>query len=127
MTSLEVLVTLSAAVLIVLGVAGTIVPILPGLFLIWAAMLGYGIVIGMGWVGWTAMALATALVALGLYLNLRIPQRSAAGAGLSVKAQLLAVALAVAGLFLLPPFGAPLGFVLGRGLSAWPSSSAEGK
>jgi uncharacterized protein len=113
MTSFELATTALVAVLIVIGVVGTIVPILPGLGLIWVAMLGYGIALGFGVPGWIAMAIASALVVLGLYLNVRIPQRSAAGTGLSVRAQLVAVGLAVVGFFTFPPFGVPIGFVGG--------------
>lgn len=98
---------------IVIGVAGTIVPILPGLLLVWASLLAYGVIMGFGTIGWVAVIVATALLILGFYLNVRIPQKSAAGSGLTVKAQLVAVALAVIGLFVIPPFGAPVGFVLG--------------
>lgn len=113
MTGSQLLITALAAALMVLGVVGTIVPILPGLALVWVTMAAYGVLVGFGWAGWAAMAVATALVGLGLYLNIRIPQRSASGVGLTVKAQVVAVTLALAGFFLLPPFGAPVGFVLG--------------
>ena len=65
------------------GVLGTLVPILPGLLLCWAAVVAYGLVEGFGPLGWFAVAVATALTALGTYLGIRIPQRDAAGVGLT--------------------------------------------
>ncbi len=111
MTSGEILVTMFAAAVIVTGVIGTILPILPGLFLIWITMLGYGILTEFGVAGWIAMVVATFLVGYGMYLNVRIPQRSAAGSGLSVQAQILAAVVGVIGFFAFPPFGAAIGFV----------------
>jgi uncharacterized protein len=111
MTSGEVLLTALAAAIIVVGVVGTILPILPGLPLIWVTMLGYGLMTEFGVAGWLAMAVATFLVGYGMYVNVRIPQRSASGSGLSIKAQILAAVVAVIGFFAFPPFGAVVGFV----------------
>jgi uncharacterized protein len=111
MTSGEILLTALAAAIITVGVIGTILPILPGLPLIWATMLGYGLMTEFGVAGWLAMAVATFLVVYGMYLNVRIPQRSASGSGLSVGAQILAAVVAVIGFFAFPPFGAAIGFV----------------
>lgn len=113
MNASEWILTALVGAVIVIGVAGTIVPILPGLMLVWGAMVAYGVIMGFGAIGWVSVIVATGLLILGFYLNIRIPQKSAAGSGLTVKAQLVAVALAVVGLFVLPPFGAPIGFVLG--------------
>jgi hypothetical protein len=98
---------------IAIGVLGTLIPILPGLALVWIAALGYGLVDGFGPVGGIAFALITGLVALGLWLGIRLPQRSAAEAGLSWAGQLLAVAFAVVGFFAIPVVGAGVGFVAG--------------
>ncbi|MGF1667700.1 MAG: DUF456 domain-containing protein [Acidimicrobiia bacterium] len=111
MTSAEILLTALAAAIIMVGVIGTILPILPGLPLIWATMIGYGLMTEFGVAGWLAMAVATFLVVYGMYLNVRIPQRSASGSGLSIKAQILAAVVAVIGFFAFPPFGAAIGFV----------------
>lgn len=119
MTPSELLVTVIVAIAIVTGIVGTVVPILPGLGLIWVAMLVYGVLLGFGWAGWVAMTLATLLVAAGTYLGLRIPQRSASGTGLSIGAQLLALGLAVVGLVVFPPFGFAIGFVLAVYLVRW--------
>ncbi len=106
------LIVLVAAVMVI-GVAGTVLPILPGLPVIWAAALAYGLVTGFGTGGWVAMALITVLVAAGTAAGFYLPQRSAASIGVPWWGQLIALALAVAGFFTVPVVGAPLGFVLG--------------
>ncbi len=103
--------------LMAIGVLGTLVPILPGLALVWVAAILYGAVEGFGAIGWTAFAIITALVGLGLWLGIRLPQRSAADAGLSWGGQLVAVGLAVVGFFVVPVVGAAVGFVVGVFLS----------
>lgn len=99
------------------GIAGTVIPVLPGLVLVWGAALLYGLASGFGWTGWAAMTLITALGVTGLVAAVRIPHRSAASIGRS--GQLLGLALAVAGFFLVPVVGAPVGFAVGVLLAAW--------
>lgn len=113
MTGFEAVVTIATGVVILVGIAGTMLPILPGLLLIWAAVVGYGLFVDHGVAGWTAVTLATMLAGIGLFLNVRIPQRSASASGMSVSAQIVALILAVLGFFLVPVVGFPLGFVLG--------------
>jgi len=112
-TGVESLATLVVGLVMLVGVAGTFLPVLPGLFLIWAAGIGYGLVVGFDLVAWVAIIASTGLLGLGLYLNVRIPQKSAAAAGLGIPAQLFGLALAVVGFFVVPIVGFPLGFVLG--------------
>jgi uncharacterized protein YqgC (DUF456 family) len=59
------LATVLAGILIAVGIAGVIVPILPGLLLIWGAALFYGLMVGFGFAGWLAMAVITALALIG--------------------------------------------------------------
>lgn len=112
MTSGTALVVL-VAIVMVIGVGGTVLPILPGLWLIWAAALGYGLFGGFGVVGWVAMALITGLAAAGTAGGVYLPQRKAASIGVPWWGQLVALACAVAGFFIVPVIGAPLGFVVG--------------
>ncbi len=98
---------------IVIGVVGTIVPLLPGLALVWAAALIWGLLTSFDTAGVVAMALITILFAAGIYLSLRIPQKSAAAQGLSIKGTIFGVALAIGVGIVIPVIGIPLGFVLG--------------
>jgi uncharacterized protein YqgC (DUF456 family) len=107
-----VLFVLTAGV-IVIGVVGTIVPLLPGLALVWAAALVWGLLTTFGTVGVVAMSAITILFGTGIYLGLRIPQKSAAAQGLSIRGTIFGVALAVGMGIVIPVIGIPLGFVLG--------------
>ena len=108
-TALVVLV----AIVMVIGVAGTVLPILPGLWLVWAAALAYGLFGGFGIGGWIAMALITGLAAAGTASGVYLPQRKAASIGVPWWGQVVALVGAVAGFFIVPVIGAPLGFVVG--------------
>ncbi len=106
------------AVVMVVGVLGTLLPVLPGVGLVWVAALAYGIVEGFGTVGWVAFGLMTVVGGLALWLGLRIPQKAAAEEGLPWQGQVFAVALAVVGFFVIPVLGAAIGFVFGVFLAA---------
>lgn len=103
---------LTAAV-IVLGVIGTIVPLLPGLMLVWAAALAWGLLMGFGLGGLVAMAVITGFFVVGIFLSIRIPQKSAAAQGLSVRGTIFGLVLAIGVGIVLPIVGIPIGFVLG--------------
>lgn len=101
------------AAAVMLGVVGTIVPLLPGLLLVWVAALGWGLYSGFGLGGTVAMVLITSLLAFGIYLSIRIPQKSVAAQGLSVAGTLFGLVLAIVVGIVLPVVGIPIGFVLG--------------
>lgn len=114
----DIIVTVIVAIVMVLGLAGTVLPILPGLWLIWAAAVGYGFMLGFGVVGWVATALITALAGGATAAGLLLPQRQATDIGLGWWSQVFAAGCAVIGLFAVPIIGAPLGFVIGVVASA---------
>jgi hypothetical protein len=101
------------AVVMVIGVAGTVLPILPGLWVIWAAAAAYGVVAGFGTGGWIALGVITALAVAGTASAVYLPQRTASSVGVPWWGQVIALCFAVAGFFVVPVIGAPLGFVVG--------------
>lgn len=111
--SSDTLLVVLVAIVMVIGVAGTVLPILPGLWLIWAAALAYGLFAGFGIGGWATMALITGLAAAGTASAVYLPQRKAASIGVPWWGQVVALVCAVAGFFIVPVIGAPLGFVVG--------------
>ncbi len=100
-------------VLMAAGFLGTIVPVIPGLWLSWLAAVIYGIFDSFGVAGIIALLMITALAAVGTYLGLRIPQKQSAGVGLKALEQMGAVALGIVGMFVIPVVGLPIGFALG--------------
>ncbi len=111
--SADTLLVVLVAIVMVIGVAGTVLPILPGLWVIWIAAAVYGILAGFGPGGWIAMAVITALAIAGTTAALYLPQRSAASVGVPWWGQVIALGFAVAGFFVVPVVGAPLGFMMG--------------
>ena len=101
------------AVVMAIGAAGTVVPVLPGLALIWGAGLVYGLAEGFGAVGVVAFVLMTVLAAVATLAGWVVPKRRATGAGADRRSVWLGVALAVVGFFAVPVVGLPLGGVLG--------------
>ena len=112
------MVTVLVALAMAVGILGTLLPILPGLGLIWLAALAFGLIEGFGPVGWTAMVIITAIGVAGIAAAVRVPQRAAAAGGIGGRGQLLAFGLAIVGFFVIPVVGAGVGFVGGIYLMA---------
>lgn len=109
----ESLADLIAGGAILVGIVGTLVPILPGLLLVWAATFLWAWNNGFDF--WTigALTVTTALFAFGMYLGIRIPQRTASDEGLSMSGLLIGLMLALVLGFTIPVVGAPIGFIGG--------------
>jgi len=105
--------TIVVAVAMVLGLMGVVLPVLPGLLLIWAAALFYGFMVGFGTLGWMVIGLLSVLVVAGGIKSVMIPRRAAAASGASAWAQLGAVVGAVIGFFVIPVLGLILGALAG--------------
>jgi hypothetical protein len=101
------------AVTMAVGIVGTVLPIVPGLWLIWLAAVVYGVLAGFGWFGLVAMAVITSLAIAGSVASFYLPQRRATGAGVPWWGQVLALAAAVIGFFIVPVVGILIGFALG--------------
>ena len=101
------------AVVMAVGALGTVVPLLPGLALIWGAGLVYGLVEGFDAVGAVAFAVMTALAAGATIAGWVVPKRRASGAGAGRSSVWLGMAAAVVGFFVVPVIGLALGGVLG--------------
>ncbi len=101
------------------GLAGTILPILPGILLMWGAVIGYGFVAGFDAVGLGVVVVVTALAVLSVALGVILPKQAADAAGASKKSQLAAVAGAIVGFFVIPVVGVVIGAVAGIALAEY--------
>ncbi|KRE55547.1 DUF456 domain-containing protein [Phycicoccus sp. Soil748] len=121
------------ALLIVIGLVGIVVPVLPGLLLVLAAVLIWAFDTG-STAGWAVFALSAVLYVVGMALQYAVPGRRLREAGVRRSTLFLAVLLAIVGFFVIPVVGAVVGFVGGiylvelghsrdRG-SAWTSTRA---
>jgi uncharacterized protein YqgC (DUF456 family) len=122
----EVLVALAIAV----GLAGILVPVLPGSILVLAAVLVWAVQVG-GGVAWTVFAVVTVLLVVGSIVKYAVPGRHLKAAGIPASTQWAGAALGIVGFFVVPVVGIFLGFVLGIYLAehrrvgsarAWPST-----
>ena len=110
--------TILIGIVIAIGIAGVILPILPGLWLIWVAALVYGLLVGFSVWGWLAMALLTLLAAVGTGIVYYLPARKTGEVGLPRWGQLVIAGFAVIGFFLIPIVGAFVGLAVGALLVA---------
>jgi len=111
--------TLLAGIAMTVGLVGVVVPILPGILLIWAVAVLYGIIVGFGVIGWVAMAVVTALAGISIIKSLIIPRQEAEKSGASTFAQLGGLVGAVIGFFLIPIVGVIVGALVGVLVVEW--------
>ena len=104
------LVLVGIAVLV--GLVGVVVPVLPGLLLIWAATGVWAVVEG-GTVGLVFLAASTAVVVASQLVKYLVPARQLRRAGVPTRTLVLGGVVGVVGFFVLPVVGLPLGFVVG--------------
>lgn len=105
-------VSVAVGIAILVGVAGIIIPVLPGVPLILGAILVWALV-AQTTLGWWVLGICAVIAAIGYVLQYLIPGRRMKQAGVPT-ATLVAGALAgVVGFFVIPVAGLPIGFVLG--------------
>lgn len=116
---------------LLVGVAGTVLPLLPGLALELGAVFVWAVVEGTP-LAWAVAAGALAIAAVGTVIKYLVPGRRLKAAGIPRVTLYFAGGLAIVGFFVIPVVGAPLGFVLGTYLAerrrvgpgrAWPSTT----
>lgn len=123
--------TVLVGLIIVAGLIGIAVPVLPGLLVVWAAVLVWASE-AQTTGGWVVLGIATTLALSGFLLQYLLPGRRLRKAGVTTSTSVAGAALAVVGFFVIPVVGAFLGFALGIYLAeriklgahacAWPST-----
>lgn len=111
--SSELVWTIVIAVVMVIGLAGVAIPVLPGLALVWAAALVYGFAVGFGWQGIGVMVLLSTLLVASVVKGVIVPKRAVERVGGSGWSQLGGLVGALIGLFTLPVIGVPVGALIG--------------
>jgi len=109
----ETLITIVAGVVMLVGLAGVVLPVLPGAILIWGAALGYGLLAGWGDSGPWLFALITLLGLSGLGAEIWVTGTGAKMAGASVWSLLAGLGLGLVGLVFGSLPGLLAGLVLG--------------
>ncbi len=101
------------AVAMAVGLIGTVIPLVPGLPIIWAAALVYGIAAGFGTTGWIAFGAITILLVGGVVAGLVLPHRRVASKGAPPSTVLAGVVGGIVGFFVIPVVGLIVGAVAG--------------
>ncbi len=126
MTLTEALVALAIAV----GLAGIILPVLPGSLLVVGAILVWALETG-GTTAWLVFAVAVAFIALGTVVKYALPGRRLKERGVPSSTLAVGALVGFIGFFVIPVVGLFVGFVLGIYVAehrrvgpheAWPST-----
>jgi len=122
------------ALAMAVGLAGVLLPVLPGLLVVWAAGLWWTVADGGGAPRWTVFGVLTALFVGATVAKYVLPARSAAARGAPVSTLLAGATGAVVGFFVIPLIGAVIGGVAaiylaeylrsGDGRAAWAATRA---
>lgn len=103
-----------AGVLIVAGVLGVVLPIIPGLLLSWSGVLVWALLADAGTtLKWLVFALATVIAGTGLVVKFLWPGRKLKDSGVPLPSLLVGGILGLIGFFVIPVVGLLLGFLLG--------------
>lgn len=111
-TTLEAVTTGAAALLLIVGVMGTIFPILPGSLLTIGTLLVWAWVLG-STASWTAGVTGIVLAVLGMSASAILTGRKMKREQIPRGPVLIGVAVGVVGMFVVPVVGLFLGFALG--------------
>jgi len=97
---------------IAVGIAGVLLPVVPGALLVWAAITVWALVVG-STTAFAALAAATVLLGGAQVVKLLVPGRRLLNAGVPRRSIVAGIALAVIGFFAIPVVGFFVGFPLG--------------
>ncbi|MHC6591894.1 DUF456 domain-containing protein [Arthrobacter sp. C152] len=111
--SSETVVTILCGLAILVGVAGTIIPVLPGSVLIGVSLLAWAIWGGAGTAGWVVFAVAMVFVAAGMAASAVLTGRKLRQHAIPSRSIAVALAAGAVGMFVIPVVGLFAGFAAG--------------
>jgi uncharacterized protein YqgC (DUF456 family) len=100
------------ALAIAVGLAGIVIPLLPGTLLVLAAIAVWA-VIENNVTGWATLGVATALLAVATLIKYLWPMRRMRAADVRTSSLVAGAVLGIIGFFVIPVVGLVIGFVLG--------------
>jgi uncharacterized protein len=113
MTGLEPWLVAVAVAVMAVGMLGVVIPILPGLFLVWVATAGTILLQATDPLGWSLAAFLTVLFLAGTAATVILPARQGMQGGAARSSFGLAALGAVIGFFVIPVLGFLLGGLAG--------------
>jgi len=112
-TDLSDLITLLCGLVILVGIFGTVIPMLPGVLLCWISVLVWVLFAAEGPGRWVVLGIATLVGLIGLVAQYALPGKRLKQAGVPTKTLMVGGLLGIIGFCVLPVFGLVIGFVLG--------------
>lgn len=100
------------ALVILIGLVGIVVPVLPGLLLIAIALVGWAAYVG-GGVAWTAALVGVLVLGAGALVKYVVAGRHMRSKDVPNRTLVIGGLTGIVGFFVVPVVGLPLGFVLG--------------
>jgi uncharacterized protein YqgC (DUF456 family) len=113
LTDTATAVNIVSGLLILAGLVGIAIPVVPGLVLCWLGVLVWAILGDGGWFNWLALAAVTVIAGVGTVVKYAWPGRSLKRTGVSNLSLFVGAVLAIVGFFVVPVLGLVLGFLLG--------------
>lgn len=106
------MITVFAGLLIAVGFIMIVVPVLPGLPVMWAGVLIWALGAGSTG-GWITLGLASMFIIAGYLVEYLVPARRMRRAGVRTSTLVVGVLVAIVGFFVIPVVGLFLGFPVG--------------
>ncbi len=97
---------------IALGIAGVIIPVLPGSLLVIGAIAVWALV-ETSTTGWVTLAVATVLIGTAGVVKYAWPGRRMASAGIPRRSLIIGALTGIVGFVVIPLIGLPIGFIAG--------------
>lgn len=110
---MEPLIIALAVVVMLVGLIGVVVPVLPGLVLIWVAAVSTTLLLRGGLGGWLVAIVLTGLFGLGMAATIWLPARQGRRGGVPLRSLFSAAVGAVVGFFVIPVLGFLVGAAAG--------------
>ena len=113
----ETVVTILCGLAILVGVAGTVIPVLPGSFLIGLGLLAWAIWGGAGTTGWVVFGIGMVFVLAGMAASAVLTGRKLKQHSIPSRSVATGLVFGVVGMFIIPVVGLFIGFAAGLLLS----------
>jgi uncharacterized protein YqgC (DUF456 family) len=110
---IEIIVTALVGILILIGIIGAVIPLLPDASLVWGATLAYGLIVGWGESGPWLFAAISLLGLFGVAADVWVSSAGAKMGGASMWSIAVGIVLGMIGLFIFGPLGLFGGMALG--------------
>lgn len=116
--TVDVIATVVAGLLFLVGLTGIVVPVLPGSITIVVAMLAWAVVVG-GWPAWVAFALVAVFSIAGMSSSYVLTGRRLKRAEVPTWPIVVGIVAGIVGIFAIPFLGLFIGFIVGLYAAEW--------